>query len=109
MIVAAACTGCHAWLVKPALDEVLINKDTFYLYFIPAAILVTGIIKGLCSYIQVTSLAFMSQKIIEKLRIQVFKRIMNKILFNKKRTKSFTFFPKKITFPSYFFKNYGKY
>ncbi|MDB9824653.1 ABC transporter ATP-binding protein/permease [Alphaproteobacteria bacterium] len=76
MIVAAACTGFHAWLVKPALDEVLINKDTFYLYFIPAAILVTGIIKGLCSYVQVTSLAFMSQKIIEKLRIQVFKRII---------------------------------
>ncbi|MDB4233712.1 ABC transporter ATP-binding protein/permease [Alphaproteobacteria bacterium] len=76
MIIAAACTGFHAWLVKPALDEVLINKDTFYLYFIPAAILVTGIIKGLCSYVQVISLSFMSQKIIEKLRIQVFKRII---------------------------------
>ena len=77
MVIAAACTGFHAWLVKPALDEVLINKDSFYLYFIPAAILVTGIIKGLCSYVQVTSLTYMSQRIIEKLRIQVFNRIIN--------------------------------
>jgi len=77
MVIAAACTGFHAWLVKPALDEVLINKDGFYLYFIPAAILVTGIIKGLCSYVQVTSLTYMSQRIIEKLRIQVFHRIIN--------------------------------
>ncbi|MAV81972.1 MAG: hypothetical protein CMI90_00730 [Pelagibacteraceae bacterium] len=77
MIIAAICTGFHAWLVKPALDQVLINKDQFYLYFIPAAILITGIIKGLCSYVQVTSLTFMSQKIIELLRIQVFQRIIN--------------------------------
>ena len=77
MVIAAACTGFHAWLVQPALDEVLINKDIFYLYFIPAAILITGIIKGLCSYVQVTSLSYMSQRIIEQLRIQVFHRIIN--------------------------------
>ena len=77
MMIAAACTGFHAWLVRPALDQVLINGDEFFLYFIPAAILVTGIIKGLCSYIQIASLTFMSQKIIEKLRIQVFQNIIN--------------------------------
>ncbi len=49
MVIAALCTGFHAWLVKPALDEVLINADKFYLYFIPIAILATGIIKGLVS------------------------------------------------------------
>ena len=30
MVIAALCTGFHAWLVKPALDEVLINADKFY-------------------------------------------------------------------------------
>ena len=55
MIIAALCTGFHAWLVKPALDNVLINADKFYLYFIPIAILITGIIKGLVTYIQITS------------------------------------------------------
>ena len=77
MIIAALCTGFHAWLVKPALDNVLINADRFYLYFIPIAILITGIIKGLVTYIQITSLQFMSHRIIEKLRRDVFKNIIN--------------------------------
>ena len=77
MIIAALCTGFHAWLVKPALDNVLINADRFYLYFIPIAILITGIIKGLVTYIQITSLQFMRHRIIEKLRRDVFKNIIN--------------------------------
>ncbi len=77
MIIAALCTGFHAWLVKPALDKVLINADKFYLYFIPIAILATGIIKGLVSYQQVVSLQFMSHRIIEKLRKDVFNNIIN--------------------------------
>ena len=38
MIIVAACIGFHAWLVQPALDKVLIEKDLFYLYFVPTAI-----------------------------------------------------------------------
>src|SRR5210317_670956 len=77
MIVAALCTGFHAWLVKPALDQVLVNANKFYLYFIPGAILVTGVIKGLATYTQVTSLQFMSHRIIEKLRKDVFHNLIN--------------------------------
>ena len=77
MIIAALCTGFHAWLVKPALDQVLVNANEFYLYFIPGAILVTGLIKGLASYTQVTSLQFMSHRIIEKLRKDVFHNLIN--------------------------------
>ena len=77
MIISALCTGFHAWLVKPALDQVLVNANEFYLYFIPGAILVTGLIKGLASYTQVTSLQFMSQRIIEKLRKDVFSNLIN--------------------------------
>jgi len=77
MIIAALCTGFHAWLVKPALDQVLVNANKFYLYFIPGAILVTGLVKGLVSYIQVTSLQFMSHRIIEKLRRDVFHNLIN--------------------------------
>jgi subfamily B ATP-binding cassette protein MsbA len=77
MIIAALCTGFHAWLVKPALDQVLVNANEFYLYFIPGAILVTGLIKGLVSYTQVTSIQFMSHRIIEKLRKDVFHNLIN--------------------------------
>ena len=90
MIVAALCTGFHAWLVKPALDQVLVNANKFYLYFIPGAILVTGVIKGLATYTQVTSLQFMSHRIIEKLRRDVFHNLINLHygFFTQKRTGS---------------------
>jgi len=77
MITAALSTGFHAWLVKPALDNVLVNSDSFYLYFIPIAILLTGLVKGFASYLQVISLNFMTHRIIEKLRNEVFKNLIN--------------------------------
>ena len=77
MIIAALCTGFHAWLVKPALDQVLIEANIFYLYFIPLAILLTGFIKGIASYTQIVSLQFMSHRIIEKLRKDVFHNVIN--------------------------------
>jgi subfamily B ATP-binding cassette protein MsbA len=77
MIIAALCTGFHAWLVKPALDQVLINANSFYLYFIPLAILLTGFVKGIASYTQIVSLQFMSHRIIEKLRKDVFHNVIN--------------------------------
>ena len=77
MIIAALYTGFHAWLVKPALDQVLIEANSFYLYFIPLAILLTGFIKGIASYTQIVSLQFMSHRIIEKLRKDVFHNVIN--------------------------------
>ena len=35
MIVSAAATGLHAWLVRPALDEVLIKGNKEMLFLIP--------------------------------------------------------------------------
>ena len=43
MIIAALCTGFHAWLVKPALDQVLVNANEFYLYLNSGFDLVIGI------------------------------------------------------------------
>ena len=77
MIIAALCTGFHAWLVKPALDQVLINANSFYLYFIPLAILLTGFVKGIASYTQIVSLQFIIHRIIEKLRKDVFHNVIN--------------------------------
>ena len=40
MIVSAAATGLHAWLVRPALDEVLIKGNKEMLFLIPIAIII---------------------------------------------------------------------
>ena len=39
MIISAGATGLHAWLVQPALDEVLIKGNKEMLFLIPIAII----------------------------------------------------------------------
>ena len=41
MVVSAGATGLHAWLVRPALDEVLIKGNREMLFLIPLAIIIT--------------------------------------------------------------------
>ena len=77
MVIVAACIGFHAWLVQPALDKVLIEKDVFYLYFVPTAIIVTGLIKGIASYIQTISLQIVGNRVIADLRKQMFSNLIN--------------------------------
>src|SRR6056300_165618 len=77
MIIVAACVGFHAWLVQPALDKVLIEKNIFYLYFVPSAIILTGIVKGIASYFQIISLQIIGNKVIADLRKQMFSKLIN--------------------------------
>ena len=51
MIVSAGATGLHAWLVRPALDDVLIKGDKEMLFLIPIAIIIVTFCKGLATYI----------------------------------------------------------
>ena len=50
MIISAAATGLHAWLVRPALDEVLIKGNKEMLFLIPIAIIIVTLCKGLATY-----------------------------------------------------------
>ena len=77
MIIVAACVGFHAWLVQPALDKVLIEKNIFYLYFVPSEIILTGIVKGIASYFQIISLQIIGNKVIADLRKQMFSKLIN--------------------------------
>ena len=50
MVISAAATGLHAWLVRPALDEVLIKGNKEMLFLIPIAIIIVTLCKGLATY-----------------------------------------------------------
>ena len=50
MIISAGATGLHAWLVQPALDEVLIKGNKEMLFLIPIAIILVTLCKGLATY-----------------------------------------------------------
>ncbi len=81
MMVSAAATGLHAWLVRPALDEVLIKGNRDMLIIIPIAIILTTLCKGLATYSHSFQMSRVAHKIISKLQSQMFSKLM---LFNLK-------------------------
>ena len=76
MIVSAAATGLHAWLVRPALDEVLINGNKEMLFLIPFAIIFVTMIKGLATYTHSFQMSKVAHTVIAKLQSEMFEKLM---------------------------------
>ncbi len=76
MIISAGATGLHAWLVRPALDEVLIKGNKEMLFLIPMAIIIVTLIKGVATYIHSYQMSKVAHKIIAKLQNQMFEKLM---------------------------------
>ena len=54
MLAVAACTAASAYLIKPVLDDIFINKDVAMLKILPFVVMLLFIIKGLGSWGHVT-------------------------------------------------------
>ncbi|MDC3075054.1 ABC transporter transmembrane domain-containing protein [Pelagibacteraceae bacterium] len=76
MVISAAATGLHAWLVRPALDEVLIKGNKEMLFLIPIAIIIVTLCKGLATYTHSYQMSKVAHSIIAKLQNQMFEKLM---------------------------------
>ena len=76
MVISAAATGLHAWLVRPALDEVLIKGNKEMLFLIPIAIILVTLIKGIATYTHSYQMSKVAHSIISKLQTQMFEKLM---------------------------------
>ena len=81
MLISAGATGLHAWLVRPALDDVLIKGDRQMLFLIPIAIIITTLCKGIATYLHSFQMSKVSHHIIANLQSEMFNKLM---LFNLK-------------------------
>jgi subfamily B ATP-binding cassette protein MsbA len=75
MIVVGVTTSALAFLVKPALDEIFLKKNSQMLFWIPLAVVVIYLLKGLCSYGQTVLMNFIGLRIIADLRNLLYRRI----------------------------------
>ncbi|MDQ5984385.1 MAG: Lipid A export ATP-binding/permease protein MsbA [Syntrophus sp. SKADARSKE-3] len=85
MLVVGGTTSSLAFLVKPALDEIFLNKNNQMLVLIPLAVIVIYLLKGVCSYGQTILMNFIGLRIIADVRNQLYRKI---------QTQSLTFFTK---------------
>ena len=88
MIISAGATGLHAWLVQPALDEVLIKGNKDMLFLIPIAIILVTLCKGLATYTHSYQMSKVAHSIIAKLQSQMFEKLMylNLTYFNDSKS-----------------------
>jgi len=75
MLVVGATTSALAFLVKPALDEIFLKKNADMLIWIPIAVIVIYMIKGICNYTQTILMSFIGQRIVADLRNNLYRQM----------------------------------
>jgi subfamily B ATP-binding cassette protein MsbA len=72
MLGVAACTAASAYLVKPVLDDVFINKKAGMLKILPLAVLFLFVVKGLCEWGHVYFMSYVGQRVVTQVRQQLY-------------------------------------
>lgn len=72
MLVIAGTTSLNAWLIKPALDSVFVEKNTNALVIIPIVVLIITVVKGFSTYFQLLTMNVLSLRIMSDLRIRLY-------------------------------------
>ena len=74
--VVALSTAGAAYLVQPALDEIFIKKDTTALVFVPLLLIGVFVAKGVGLFIQKFLMSYCGIKVLERLRYELFAKII---------------------------------
>jgi len=76
MIVVAACAAAVVWLTKPAIDKILVARNTHMLVIIPLLMLGVYVIKGIAEYYQGYLIKYVGQKILTDMQIQMYEHLL---------------------------------
>src|SRR4030066_1987347 len=77
MIFVSLLTAGQAWLVKPAIDDVFIDKDTKKLFLIPIAVILLFLIKGIFDYGQAYLMNFVGLRVIADIREKLYNHLQD--------------------------------
>ncbi len=72
----AAFSGAYAWLVKPVLDEIFINKNSALLLALPLALFAVSVLKSLFSYGQNYLMNYVGNQVITDIRQELFGKLI---------------------------------
>lgn len=77
IILVSAGTAGSAYIIKPLLDEIFVNKDEAMLTIIPAIIIALYTAKGIGRYIQAYYISYIGQDIIRRVRDKLLNHMLN--------------------------------
>lgn len=76
MLVVAGTTAFHAWLIKPALDAVFVEKNTRALVYVPLVVLLVTFVKGFATYFQLFTMNILSHRITADMRLRLYEHFI---------------------------------
>ncbi len=79
-LIVSATEGLTAWLVKPVMDDIFIRRDTAMLRLIPLALLAVYVVKGLARYWQSYLMASVGERVVARLRRELYTHIQTQPL-----------------------------
>jgi len=88
MFVVAGTTAAHAYLVKPALDEVFVKKNVSVLVLIPVVIMIITVIKAMSSYFQMLLMNYINIYITADLRKELYNHFIYSDISDLNRSSS---------------------
>ena len=75
MIMGSGLTSAQAYMIKPLLDEIFVNKDRWMLNILPFVLILVFLLKGIFNYFSNSLLDTLGQGIIRDLRKKIFSHI----------------------------------
>lgn len=76
LVSVAIATAGNAWLMRPALDEVLLAQNQALLLLIPIAIIGVGFVKACAAYFETILVSKIGNNVVSDLQIRIFKHLM---------------------------------
>jgi subfamily B ATP-binding cassette protein MsbA len=76
MLVIALATGANAWMIRPALDQIFIDKNKDMLTVIPLFVLVIGTIGAAANYGNMFFMRYVGQNMVADMQMRLFKHLV---------------------------------
>ena len=77
MIIVALANAFHAWLVKPALDDIFVHFNKKMLVLIPVTLVGVSVVKAFASYFQNYYMKFVGQRIVSDIQAKLYRHLIH--------------------------------
>lgn len=76
MVIVASCTALNAWMIKPVMDQIFIEKNRNVLVPISLAVFFITFTGAVANYVNILSMRYIGQRIIADMQTRLFEHLM---------------------------------
>jgi len=76
LVVVAATTAASAWIMRDVVNKIFVDRDAALLWIIAAAVILIFVVKGIATYLQLTILGRVGNRIVASMQQRVFDHVL---------------------------------